>query len=106
MILKLITSVWNKEELPEEWKKSIIVPIYKEGDKTNGSDYRGISLLPTMYKILSNILLSGLTPYAEEIIGVYQCGFQHDRSANDHILCICKILEKKFNTMKQCISCL
>ena len=50
-IHKPINSVWNKEEMPEEWKESIIVPIYKNGDK------RGISLLPTMYKILSNILL-------------------------------------------------
>jgi hypothetical protein len=35
----------------------------------------GISLLPTTYKILSNILLSRLIPYAEEIIGDQQCGF-------------------------------
>jgi hypothetical protein len=33
-ILKLINSVWNKEELPEQWKKSITVPIYKTDDKT------------------------------------------------------------------------
>ena len=33
-IHKHITSSWNKEELPEEWKESIIVPIYKKGDKT------------------------------------------------------------------------
>jgi len=39
---KLITSVWNKEELPDEWKESIIVPTYKEGDKTECSNYRGI----------------------------------------------------------------
>jgi hypothetical protein len=32
-IHKLIISVWNKEELPYEWKESIIVPIYKKGDK-------------------------------------------------------------------------
>jgi len=32
-IRKLIISVWNKEELPEEWKESIIVPIYKKGKK-------------------------------------------------------------------------
>jgi len=32
-IRKLIISIWNKEELPEEWKESIIVPIYKKGDK-------------------------------------------------------------------------
>ena len=36
-IHKLIISIWNKEELPEEWKESIIVPIYKKGDKTDCS---------------------------------------------------------------------
>jgi hypothetical protein len=68
-IHKLIVSIWNKEELPEEWKELVIVPIYKNGDKTDCSNYRGISLSSTTYKILSNILLSRLTPYAEEIIG-------------------------------------
>ena len=34
-IHKLIISIWNKEELPEEWKESIIVPFYKKGDKTD-----------------------------------------------------------------------
>jgi hypothetical protein len=51
------------------------VPIYKKGDKTDCGNYQGISLLSTMYKILSKILLSRLTPYAEEIIGDHQCGF-------------------------------
>jgi hypothetical protein len=32
-IHKLINSIWNGEELPEQWKKCIIVHIYKEGDK-------------------------------------------------------------------------
>jgi len=93
-IQKLIISISNKEELPEEWKESIIVPIYKKGDKTDCSNYRGISLLPTTYKILSNILLSKLTPYAEEIIGDHQCGFLCS-SSTDHIFCICQILKKK-----------
>ena len=30
---KLICAIWNKEELPEEWKESIIVPVYKKDDK-------------------------------------------------------------------------
>jgi len=51
-------SVWNKEELSVEWNESVIVPIYKKGDKTDCGNYRGISLLPTTYNILSNILLS------------------------------------------------
>jgi len=36
-IHKLNISTWNKEELPEEWKESVIVPIYKKGDKTDCS---------------------------------------------------------------------
>jgi hypothetical protein len=34
-IHRLINSVWNKEELPDQWKESIIVPVHKEGDKTD-----------------------------------------------------------------------
>jgi hypothetical protein len=94
-IHKLINSIWNKEELPEQWKESIIVPIYKNGDKTDRSNYRGTTLLSTTYKILSNILLLRLTPYAEEIIGEHQCGFRRNRSTTDHIFCIRQILEKK-----------
>ena len=74
-IHKLIISILNNEELPEEWKESIIVRIYKKADKPDYSNYSGISILLTTCKILSNILLSRLTPYADEIIGDYQCGF-------------------------------
>jgi hypothetical protein len=95
-IHKLIISIWNKEELPEEWMESVIVPIYKESDATDCSNYRGISLLSTAYKILSNILLSRLTPYAEEITGDHQCGFRRDRSTTDHIFSIRQMLEKKW----------
>jgi hypothetical protein len=33
-IHKLICCIWNKDELPQQWKESIILPIYKKGDKT------------------------------------------------------------------------
>jgi len=42
---ELINYIWNKKELPEKWKESIIEPIYKKGNKTFCSNYRGISLL-------------------------------------------------------------
>ena len=63
--------------------ESIILPIYNKGDKTYCSNYRGMPILPTTYKILSNILLSRLTQYSEEIIGDDQCGFQRNRSTTD-----------------------
>jgi hypothetical protein len=93
---KRTNSIWNEEELPEEWKESIILPIYKKGNKTDCSNYRGISHVSTMHRILSNILLSRLTPYAEEIIGDRQCRFQHNKSITDFIFCICQILNKKW----------
>jgi len=49
-----------------------------------------------MYKVLSNILLSRLIPYAEEVIRDYECGFQRNRLTTDHIFCIRQILEKKW----------
>jgi len=60
-IRKLVISIWNKEELPEEWKESILNPINKNGDKTD--------FVVIAYKILSKILLPILTPYADKIIG-------------------------------------
>jgi hypothetical protein len=60
-IHKLAKLIWNKEDFSKEGKKSIVLPIHEKGDKTDGSNYRGISLLSTSYKILSNILLTRLT---------------------------------------------
>ena len=61
--------------MPEEWNKSIILPIYKKGDKTDCSNYRGLSLLSTAYNILSNIQLSRLTPNAKKLLGIISVDF-------------------------------
>jgi hypothetical protein len=76
-----------------------VVPIHKNGDKTECSSYRGVSLLSTSYKILSNILLARLTPYADEINGDHQCGFRRNRSTTDQIFYIRQILEKNGSVM-------
>jgi hypothetical protein len=71
-IRKHINSIWSKEEFPDQWKESIIVPIYKKRDKTDCSNYRGISLLSNSY-ILNNILLSRLSPFVDKSIDDHQC---------------------------------
>jgi hypothetical protein len=90
-IHRLICCIWNKEELPQQWKESVIVPIYRKGDKNDCNNYRGISLLLSAYKILSNILLVRLTPYVNEIIGDHQFGFHRNRSTMDQIFYIRQI---------------
>jgi sorting nexin-29 len=59
------------------------------GDKTGCSNYRGISLVSTSHKILSNTLLSRLSPYIDQIIVDHQ-------STTYQIFCIHQILEKKW----------
>jgi hypothetical protein len=55
-----------------------------------------IIVLSTSYKILSNILLSSLSPYIDEIIGDHQCGIRRNRSTADQIFCIRQILVRKW----------
>jgi hypothetical protein len=43
-------------EMPEEWKNSIAIPLYKEGEKQKVEKYRGISLLNACYELYSKIL--------------------------------------------------
>jgi hypothetical protein len=71
-----------------------VKPIYKEGDKTDYGNYRGILLISSS-NILSNTLLSRLWPCIGEIIGDHhQCGLRRNRSTIDQIFCIRQILER------------
>jgi hypothetical protein len=104
-IHKLIKFIWNKDELPHQWKESIVVPIHKKGDKTHCSNYGDISLFSNSYTILSNIIIARLTPYADEIIGDHQCELRRNRWTTDQIFYIRLILEKKNGSiMAECIS--
>jgi hypothetical protein len=94
MTHELITEIWRTEIMPKEWSIAVICPICKKNEKTICSNYRGISLLSVVYKVLSKILAKRLNPYTEEILGDYQCGFRRDRSTTDQIFALKNILEK------------
>jgi len=85
--------------LLEEWKDSITVPIYKKTDKTNNTNYRGTSIISTTYKILSSILLSRLTTYAEENTGDNQ--WNYDAECKIIYSALVKFLNKMGNQRKR-----
>ena len=93
-IHQLIKTIWETEQMPQEWRTAIISPIYKRGDKLDCHNYRGISLLNVSYKIFTNLLAKYIEPYVEEILGDYQGGFRKGRSTTDQIFCLRMILEK------------
>ena len=68
-----------------EWNKSIICPIYKKGEKSECSNYRGISLPNPAYKILATVMNNRLTTYAEDLLSQEQNGFRRNRSTIDNI---------------------
>ena len=51
---------------PDLWKKSSIVPVHKKGDKQLLQDYRAVSLLPILGKILEKILFNSIFEYLQE----------------------------------------
>ena len=105
-IHKMITSIWKKEKLPEEWNESIIVHIHKKGDKTDCNNCRGISLLSTTYKNLSSILMSRLILFANEIIGIINVAFEATGRLLITYYSFAKCLRKNGNQMKKFISSL
>ncbi|KAG7305636.1 hypothetical protein JYU34_009730 [Plutella xylostella] len=72
---------------PKALKMSVITPIHKSGDKTIFSNYRPISLLPTLSKVLEKILYSQLTSYLEKqnILSANQFGFRRGKSTADAV---------------------
>jgi len=93
-IYELVRLIWEEERIHEEWKETIIVPIYKKGDRDKCENYRGITFGNAAYKILVNIILEKIKPYIETITGDYQNAFRYGRSVIDNIF-ILKIINKE-----------
>jgi hypothetical protein len=93
-IYKLIVKIWRTEQIPTDWKYSIVCPVYKnKGDKLC-QNYRGISLLCTGYKAFTTVLKNKVETYAEQLIGAYKAGFREGKSTIDKLFTVKLILEK------------
>ena len=66
LLAVLYKKVWEVG-IPEAWKTSRTVPIYKKGDTGDYANFRPISLLPTMYKVFSGVMAARLTHLAADL---------------------------------------
>ena len=84
--------------MPQEWETRMVINIHKKGTKTKCENYRGITLLPTAYKLFANIIKNRLNEYLEDKMVEEQCGFRKGRSCTDAIFTVQHIMEKRRNT--------
>lgn len=98
---ELFNKVWRGEGFPKEWQEGLIVPIRKKGGGKKTSDYRGITLMPTLYKIYAQILARRLEKEVEAggMVPENQTGFRKGRGTmeNCYVLnyCIGREIKKK-----------
>lgn len=86
-LTELFSFLYERQYFPSKWRLSVIVPLFKAGDKLDPSNYRGISLLSVVSKLFLSILTDRLHFWAEErnMTGYEQAGFRCKHSTIDHI---------------------
>ena len=99
IVYYFLSLCFNHGMVPNEWNKSIIVPIPK-GKSFNPripTSYRGISLLCTMAKIFSSVLNNRIFKYLEqhELLSDEQNGFRRNRACIDHLFVLTSIIGNK-----------
>lgn len=88
-LLILIKQSFSTAALPIQWKTSVVKPIYKKGDKFDANNYRPISLIPVIGKVMESIITDALTDFlaANKIIPLEQHGFTRGKSLVTNLLC-------------------
>ena len=83
---RVVVAVWRSGRAPVEWKRALIVPLYKgKGARDQPGSYRGISLLSIPGKVYASILLHRVDKQVEGQLSEAQCGFRRGRSTVDAI---------------------
>ena len=98
-LLELFNKIIDKNQTPQEWETGMVINIHKKGTKSKCENYRGITLLPTAYKLFANIIKNRLNEHLEDELVEEQFGFRKARSCTDAIFTVQQIMEKRKNTI-------
>ncbi|XP_073820509.1 uncharacterized protein [Musca autumnalis] len=81
----IVSEAWSTNNIPSKWKEGVIITIPKKGDLSSCGNWRGITLLNTIQKVLAFIILDRITPVLNPQLRREQNGFRPQRSCSDHI---------------------
>ena len=82
-ILELFNKTIDKNRMPQEWETGMMIKIHKKGTESKCENYRGITLLPTAYKLFANIIKNRLNDHLEDEMVEEKCGFRKGHSCTD-----------------------
>ena len=96
----------NLETQPQDWKRSVFIPIPKKGNAKECSNYHIIALISQARKVMLKILQARLQQYVNCELPDVQAGFRKGRGTRDQIANIRWIIEKQESSRKTSISAL
>ena len=86
--------IWKTQQWPQDWKRSVFIPIPKKGNAKECSDYHTIALISHASKVMLKILQARLQQNVNHELPDVQIGFRKGRGIRDQIANICWIIEK------------
>ena len=92
MVTKVLN--WKTQQWPQDWKRSVFIPIPKKGNAKECSNYQTIALISHASKVMLKILQASLQQYVNCELPDVQAGFRKGRGTRDQIANIRWIMEK------------
>ena len=105
-IRHLINLSFKMGEFPKEFKRAVVKPIFKNGDRTEISNYRPISLVNNLNKVIETCIKSRLVKYLESnnILSQKQFGFRKNRGTQDTLTDLTKTVYDNLNKNNKVIT--
>ena len=109
--LKLLTfnsmcqQIWKTQPWPQDWKRSVFIPIPKKGNAKEYSNYCTIALISYTSKVMLNILYVRPQQYVNQELPDVPAGFRKGRGTRDQIANICWIIKKAREFQKNIYFC-
>ena len=105
MLHSTCQQIWKTQQWPQDWKRSVFIPIPKKGNPKDCSNYRTIALISHASKVILKILQARLQQYVNWELPDVQASFRKGRGTRDQIASICWIIENAREFQKNIYFC-